>query len=143
MKKLPQLLPVTISYYLLQFVTARGAFAQSNDGAVDIGTNVSGFFGFKCITEFVFQVVDVAIISSGILLLVYLVYGGIEWLVSSGDKAKVESARAKITNALIGVAIIAASFAIWKVALTFFGIDAPNICSKNPLGLVVNLSRTI
>ncbi|MEK7064064.1 MAG: hypothetical protein AAB973_00440 [Patescibacteria group bacterium] len=101
---------------------------------VDIGAKVSDFFGFKCITELVFRVVDAAIIGAGILLLVYLVYGGVEWLTSGGDKAKLESARAKLTNALIGVAIIAASFAIWKIVLTFFGIDAPNICSANPLG---------
>lgn len=101
---------------------------------VDIGSKVSGFFGFKCITELVFRVVDAAIIGAGILLLVYLVYGGLEWLTSGGDKAKLESARAKLTNALIGVAIIGASFAVWKIALTFFGIDAPNICSVNPLG---------
>ena len=101
---------------------------------VDIGAKVGSFFGFKCITELVFRVVDAAIIGAGILLLVYLVYGGVEWLTSGGDKAKLESARAKLTNALIGVAIIAASFAIWKIVLTFFGIDAPNICSANPLG---------
>ena len=100
---------------------------------VDIGAKVSDFFGFKCITELVFRVVDAAIIGAGILLLVYLVYGGVEWLTSGGDKAKLESARAKLTNALIGVAIIAASYAIWIVALTFFGINAPDICSANPL----------
>jgi len=108
--------------------------APSGDSVIDIGAKVGDFFAFKCITELVFRMVDVAIIGSGILLLVYLVYGGMEWLTSGGDKAKLESARSKITNAIIGVTIIAAAFAIWKIALTFFGIDAPNICSANPLG---------
>ena len=101
---------------------------------VDIGTKVGSFFGFKCITELVFRMVDAAIIGAGILLLVYLVYGGVEWLTSGGDKAKIESARAKITNALIGVAIIAAAYAVWIIVLTFFGINAPDICSANPIG---------
>ena len=109
------------------------AYAQTTQ-EVDIGTKVSSFFAFKCITELVFRMVDAVIIGTGIILFVYLVYGGVEWLTSGGDKAKLESARAKLTNALIGVAIIAASFAIWKIVLTFFGIDAPNICSANPLG---------
>lgn len=129
MKKLLPALLSSLAYLLLPF----SAFAQTT-AEVDIGSKVSGFFGFKCITELVFQMVDVAIIVSGILLLVYLVYGGMEWLTSGGDKAKLESARSKITNALIGVAIIAASFAVWKIVLTFFGIDAPNICSDNPFG---------
>ena len=109
------------------------AFAQSTQ-EVDIGSKVSDFFGFKCITELVFRMVDAAIIGAGILLLVYLVYGGVEWLTSGGDKAKIESARAKITNALIGVAIIAAAYAVWIIVLTFFGINAPDICSANPIG---------
>lgn len=108
-------------------------FAQSTE-EVDIGSGVTDFFGFKCITEFVFNMVDVAIIISGIALLVYLVWGGVEWIISGGDKAKVQSAQSRLTNALIGVTIVAASYAIWKLALTFFGIDAPNICSPNPLG---------
>jgi len=107
---------------------------KSSQTTVDIGSKVTDFFDFKCITELVFRMVDAAIIGAGILLLVYLVFGGIEWLTSGGDKAKIESARAKITNALIGVAIIAAAYAVWIIVLTFFGINAPDICSANPLG---------
>ena len=113
---------------------AAPSFNPASRTTVDIGSQVSDFFGFKCITELVFRVVDAAIIGAGILLLVYLVFGGIEWLTSGGDKAKIESARAKITNALIGVAIIAAAYAVWIIVLTFFGINAPDICSANPLG---------
>ncbi len=107
---------------------------RSTQTTVDIGSKVSGFFNFECITELVFRIVDAAIIGAGILLLIYLVWGGLEWLTSGGDKAKLESARAKITSALIGVAIIAAAYAFWIIILTFFGINAPDICSKNPLG---------
>ncbi len=107
---------------------------RSGPTTVDIGSQVSDFFGFQCITELVFRMVDAAIIGAGILLLVYLIYGGVEWLTSGGDKAKIESARAKITNALIGVAIIAAAYAVWIIVLTFFGINAPDICSATPLG---------
>ncbi len=131
MKKFSLPLALNAIYILL---SSRVALAATSDGTVDIGSQVSGFFGFKCITEFVFQIVDAAIIFAGILVFVYMVWGGVEWLTSGGDKAKIESARAKITNALIGVAIIAASYAIWIVVLTFFGINAPNICSDNPLG---------
>ncbi len=108
-------------------------YAQNGE-TVDIGAGVSGFFGFQCILEFVFRVVDVALIVSGIALLVYLVWGGLEWLVSGGDKTKVQNAQSRLTNALIGVAIIAASYAAWRVALTFFGIDLSNVCGPNPVG---------
>lgn len=100
---------------------------------VDIQSQVNGFFGYTCITELIFRFVDIAIIGSGIMLLVYLVWGAFEWLTSGGDKGKIENSRSRIMNALIGVALVALAFAIWKLALTFFGIDAPNICSPDPL----------
>ena len=128
MKKILRYTPLIFSYLL--FVP----HARAAETKVDIGSQVQGFFGFTCITHIVFRVVDVAIILAGIMLLAFLVWGGIEWLTSGGDKGKIENARSKITSALIGVAVVAASYAIWKLALTFFGIDAPNICSDNPFG---------
>ena len=100
------------------------------------------FFGYKCVMDLVFKTFDFAIIIGGIALFIMLVAGGIEYLTSGGDKAKIESAQKRITSAVIGVAIIASSFAIWKLALYFFGIDAPNICSdNNPLGYVFDSYR--
>ena len=128
MKKL--FIPGLLVFYLLNRTPA--AFAQSTT-EVDIGSQVNSFFGFKCIQHFVFRIVDIGIILSGILLLVYLVWGGIEWLTSGGDKGKVEAARNRIVSALVGLAIIAASYAAWPLALTFFGIDLTNICSANPI----------
>lgn len=104
-----------------------------NSQTVDIAGQVKGFFGYTCITQLMFRLVDVAIIGSGLLLLVQLLWGAMEWTTSAGDKGRLENARNRMMNAIIGVALVAVSFAIWKLALTFFGIDAPNICSDNPL----------
>lgn len=113
----------------------KNLLAQVTTGeTVDIASQVEGFFGFKCVTELIFRLVDVAIIGSGIILLAFLVWGGIEWTMSGGDKGKVESARNKLVNAVIGVAIVAAAFAIWKAVLYFFGIDVSQVCTKTPFG---------
>lgn len=112
---------------------AKPVFAQTVD-RVDIDGKARTFFGYTCITDFIFRAVDVAIIGSGLMLLVYLIWGGVEWLSGAGDKTKTESARNKITGALVGVAVIASAYAIWKLALTFFGINAPGICTNNPIG---------
>lgn len=115
---------------LLALVTDEGG---SGNNTVDIGKQLgTSFFGYKCVMDLVFRAVDFSIIMGGIGLFVFLVWGGIEWMLSAGDKTKVESAQKRITNALIGVAIVASAFAIWKLALIFFGINAPNICSDNP-----------
>jgi hypothetical protein len=54
-----------------------------------------------------------------ILILIYLVYGGIQWITSEGDRAGTEAARGKITGALIGMIIVAISFAIYRALLVF------------------------
>lgn len=52
---------------------------------------------------------------AGILLLLYLVWGGFGYLTSIGDPKKAEAARGKITNAIIGFVIIFAAF--WLVQI--------------------------
>lgn len=52
-----------------------------------------------------------------------LIMGGLRWVMSEGDQKNVEGARNQITNALIGLAIVFAAFAIMKLIQTIFGID--------------------
>ena len=54
-------------------------------------------------------------ITASILVLLYLVWGGIEWITSSGDKGKTEAARGKMTNAVMGLIVLAATTAIFMV----------------------------
>lgn len=60
---------------------------------------------------------------AGLLLLVYLVYGGLQLLTSGGDPKKVESGKQIITNAFIGLIII--FFAFWLVQIVglFLGLE--------------------
>lgn len=57
-----------------------------------------------------------------IIALFYLVIGGIRWMTSGGDKAKVESARNHIIAALIGLVVAFLAFFIMNLALSLFGI---------------------
>lgn len=52
-----------------------------------------------------------------------LVIGGLKWITSGGDEKKVASARAQITNALIGLVIVFAAWAITRLIGTVFGVD--------------------
>jgi len=50
-----------------------------------------------------------------------LVIGGLKWITSGGDEKKVAAARSQITNALIGLIIVFASWAIMKLIDAIFG----------------------
>ncbi len=107
-----------------------------NNQVVDIGKEVTkdNFFGYTCVGPLISNAISVAFIVAAIATFVYLVIGGIEWLTSGGDKTNIEKARNRITAALIGLAIVAASYAIYILVLDFFGIDLSALCTDNPVG---------
>lgn len=76
----------------------------------DVGTIISGAVG-------------AAFIIAGLLVFAYLVWGGIQWITAGGDKANIESARGRISNALVGMAIIAAAYAIVLLLQYVFGYN--------------------
>jgi len=48
----------------------------------------------------------------GVAFIIFLIWGGIEWLTAGGDKGRVETAQKMISNALIGLVVLVASYAI-------------------------------
>lgn len=60
------------------------------------------------------------LVFATIIALLYLIWGGTIWIMSGGDKAKIESARQQITYALIGVAVSFAAFMIVNFFAFFF-----------------------
>ena len=62
------------------------------------------------------------VLVAGLATFLYLVYGGFEWITSGGEKGKLEEARNKITNGIIGLAVVASAWAVFKLIDYFFGI---------------------
>lgn len=87
-------------------------------------TNVDPGKGFA--TDFggmINGVLSFVMVIAALLVFMYLIWGGIEWITSGGDKGKTESARNKITSAIIGLVVVAASYAILTLALNFLGFS--------------------
>ena len=61
---------------------------------------------------------------TGILLLVYLLMGGLQLMFAAGDPKKVQGAWGKITNAVIGFVIIFVAYWVTKLIGQVFNIDA-------------------
>lgn len=76
---------------------------------------------------YIAQLWKTIVVIGGILFLLYLIWGGIDWLTAGGDKSKVEGAQKKISNALTGLAILVASFAIVTFVGEVLKIDLLNI----------------
>ena len=73
------------------------------------------------------------LVNAGIVLLitvagvgcfVYLLYGGVQWILAGGEKEGLEKAKKNVTNALIGLVITLSAYALFYiVTLLFFGSD--------------------
>lgn len=67
------------------------------------------------------------IVVGGLAFLLYFLWGGLNWIMAGGDKGKIEESRAKITQGLIGLALLAASYVIVKFLEGAIGLDLLNI----------------
>jgi len=63
------------------------------------------------------------IIAGAFLLVIYIVWAGIQWITSGGDKAKLTAARQKLTWAIIGFVVVLSSFFIMDTIGFFFKVN--------------------
>lgn len=63
------------------------------------------------------------LLVGALIFLFTLITGAISWMTAGGDKQKVEEARGRITNGIVGLIILLATFALVGVLENFFGIN--------------------
>lgn len=100
------------------------AFADSN---LNPCPSNPPFSGLCSITEnfgkSISNLVVAAIVLAALVSLGFLIYGGIKWIMSEGDKTAVENARQTVVGAVIGLVIILLSYFILSIVLGVFGIS--------------------
>lgn len=69
------------------------------------------------------NILTIVFVIAIILVLVMLIWGAVQWILSGGDKEAVGNARKRITNALIGLAILALAFLIVRIVGDIVGIN--------------------
>ena len=87
-------------------------------GGQDIQGPLKDSKNFTNLASVVNNAIPVVFSIAGILLLLYLIWGGFDFLTSMGDPKKADSARGKITNALLGFLLIFAAY--WIVQIINF-----------------------
>lgn len=87
-------------------------------GAVKNVASKSGEYGAGLIQFGIGIFLGIIVIAS----IFFLLWGGIQWIISEGDKQKVAAARARITYAIIGLIVSLLSFFIISIIGKFFNI---------------------
>jgi len=101
---------------------------QGPEGNEDGITNpVIGLFGKQAgnltLAYLLAQFLRVSLVAAGILLLVYLVITGIQWLTSGGEKTAVAAAKERMTAAFIGLIIIILVIVVINLINNIFGLN--------------------
>ena len=73
--------------------------------------------------EMVLLLLDTAIAFAGLVSIFYLIYGGIRYMSSKGDKEKAEKAKKGLIDAIIGLIICLVSVFVVNFALKLFGVS--------------------
>lgn len=85
-------------------------------GKVNAGPGFATSLG-SIISTVISFVMGIAVLAT----FLFLIWGAIEWITSGGDKNKTEQARTKITTAIIGLIVLAATYALLKLMLEILG----------------------
>ncbi len=90
--------------------------ALTNTNCVD-----NGVATLSCIPYVIQNILFWLFALAGIAAIVFVIYGGIKFVLSGGDPKQVDGARKTITYALIGLALILSAFVIINLIGTITG----------------------
>lgn len=82
--------------------------------------------------KFIANMINTVFIVGGIGFFIYLATGGLRYLTASGDPKAVQEATKQITHAIIGLAIIVASYGVTSILGHILGIEIFNPTFKGP-----------
>jgi len=92
------------------FKTSLNTTAQQTGHARADGS--AAYFGSKDPVQIVGAVIKILLSFLGVIFLVLLIYGGYLWMTARGEEALAKKAKDIIKNAIIGLVIVLAAYAI-------------------------------
>ncbi|MDZ4228518.1 MAG: hypothetical protein U1E54_04710 [Candidatus Levybacteria bacterium] len=136
MKKLYIAVSSLIAYLSFPLVTFAVATVDPCTGASGIAGTLCGLGGDN-IGRTIRNAVIFFIIIAVVIALMYLLYGGVKWITSRGEKTEVEAARNHIMAAIIGLIVVFLAVFLLSIVLSAFGINfnqliIPNIGGATP-----------
>lgn len=93
-------------------LTIGGEVIEAPDGVVS-GGNLAGILSW---------VINFLTLVGIVAALIFLIWGGVKWITSGGDKEKLQSARRTVLFSIIGLVVILLSVIIIQVTSSFLGI---------------------
>jgi len=78
--------------------------------------------GINNLSDVINKIVELVIPLAGIILLLVLIWGGYDFMMSQGQPEKIKNAQAKITTGIIGFVLLIISYIVVKLIARIFGL---------------------
>lgn len=82
----------------------------------------------------------IMLVGAALFSLAFMLWAGIDWIMSGGDKTKLQAAKNKLTYAIIGLIVCFLSFFIIAIIATFF--DVPLLPGYNRVSTAPKTTTT-
>lgn len=106
---------------------------QPGNAQINLGNKQPAGLGIKAISNpnatvgtIVSNAITILYIVGGLATIVYFLWGAFDWITAGGDKEKIGSARKKIIQSLVGLALLALSFFIIALVGQIVGYNPLN-----------------
>jgi len=89
----------------------------------NIDSQARNYFKYSTVDKFLPNLLQIALAIGAIITFMYLIWGGINYVISGGNQDRAKTAKEMITNALTGLIILASVWIIWRLIAYFTGIS--------------------
>lgn len=90
-----------------------------------IPTTTPGVYRFTTLGSIVGELLKYIFPIAGTLMFVFIIIAGFQWMTSSGDPKKVESARNRMTYAILGFVLLITSYWLAKIVQVIISPNQP------------------
>lgn len=132
MKTLKKILTIVTVQLTTLSVFAQSAAAQITNPALSAGMGgakedaISAQDGTLFASYFI-RVWQLVITIGGLMVVLYFIWGSLEWILAGGDQSKIQKGRDRIVQAVIGMILLAGSFIIVSFINQLFFADTFDI----------------
>lgn len=92
--------------------------ARTRVGQVGTAAGINTGQDENTLLNMIGNIINVILGFLGVILLIYILYAGFLWMTAGGDETKVKTSLAMIKNAIIGLIIVVAAYAISTFVLS-------------------------
>lgn len=80
-----------------------------------------------CVSVIIQNIINAALVLAGVVALIFIVWSGIQLIMSRGDQERIASAKKTLTFAIIGLVFLLLSFALFNFVLSELGISQDSV----------------